>query len=693
MVPNRVLAVPELPLRSSGKVDLDRLTARAGTRPGAGPADPPATPEERQLAPLWAELLGTPAASRSDDFFEAGGHSITAMRLVAAVRSRLHRDVSIEDVLAGRTLQAMAARLAQAPRLDGTAPVRGRPAALSAAQQRLWFLERYSPEAASAYNVAFAERLHGPLDAVALQSTVDAVAVRQQVLRWRIAERDGVPYPVLDPPGPVPLQVLEVGAEALAGSLAAAAREPFALATDRLWRVRLYRLGPDDHVLAIIAHHAVFDGWSQAPLYADLAAGYATALAGGPVRLLPLPASYGDYVAWRAQRQVQRADQDLAWWVSHLDGVPTVLELPADRPRPAEQTFAGAYAGIALDPQTTAGLGVLARELSATPSAVLLAALGIVAARLTAQTDLVIGSPMVDRRHTDFEDMVGFFIDIAPLRLRLDGSAGFADHVRRARDELIAALAHPEAPLDRIVQALGLGGQLTRGPLVQVLFNMFNFAAPRLDLAGLDSRTVPVAAPGSPFDLTVYGVQRDDRLHIDVVYNADLYDEPRMTALLDALRQVIMQGIAGRDTPAAELVLPPTRPGITRSTVEPPRAVARRVEPAGPRRGEPAAVELPATPTERAVAAVWCEVLGVPAVGATVSFFDAGGSSLAIVAVQRRLNRLTGRELRVVDLFRYPTVRALAGYLDGGADAAAGAVERAARRGAARRDRSRHRSS
>ncbi|BCJ74463.1 hypothetical protein CS0771_40070 [Catellatospora sp. IY07-71] len=686
MVPARVVPVPELPLLPSGKVDVDRLLADHAATGAEVPYQEPDGDVEREVAAAWAELLGLARVGRDDDLFDTGGHSITAMRLVAALRARLGRDVAVEDVLHGRTLRVIAERAGAAAPLGGEPPVRGRPPALSPSQQRLWFLERYSPEAAAAYNIVLAERLRGPLDTEALRAALTAVAARQEVLRWRFPDADGVPYAVLDPVAPVPLPVSDLSSLAaeqreqeLAAALAAEAGRRFRLAADALWRVRLFRLGPDEHVLAITAHHAVFDGWSQSLLYADLAAAYAA-----PDTLPPLPATYADYVAWRDERRTRRADGDLDWWTSHLDGVPTVLEVPGDRPRPAEQTYAGGYAGCWLDEAATADLHRFARGLGATPSAVLLAAFGLVLAGRAGQDELVVGTPAVDRRHPDFEDMVGFFIDIMPLRLRAEPGRGFAEHVRAARDELIAALAHPEAPLERIVQAFGLGGQTVRSPLVQVLFNVFNFAAPRLDLAGLTAEPVPVPAPGSAFDLTLYGVERDGRMRLEVVYNSDLYDRSTMDGFLDALREVIVRGTADGELPAAELVPEPVRG----ARVETPRARVRPVK------AEAVISRPPETATERAVAAVWCEVLGRDAVGVTDNFFDSGGGSLAMATVQQRLNRLLGRELRVVDLFRYPTVRALAAHLDGagqGADGTDDAVELALRRGAARRARTRQR--
>ena len=687
-VPARIHVLAELPVNANGKVDFAKVRelAAEGPAPRQAPV-PPATAVEVQVADGWAAVLGAPPEDRDADFFSCGGHSITAMRLVTDLRTRLRRDVAIEDVLTGRTLRGIAAKAGAAAPV-GTEPlVRGRPPALSPAQRRLWFLDRYSPAAGAAYNAVLAERLTGPLDVPALAAALAAVAARQQVLRWRVPDTDGRPYAVVDPPGPVPLPVVPVRPADLPARLAAGVARPFDLATDTLWRAELYRLGPDDHVLAIHAHHAVFDGWSQALLYDDLAAAYARALTGAPPALPDLPATYGDYVAWRAERSTRRGADDLAWWVDHLTGVPAVLQLPSARQRPAEQTYTSASVTAALDPEGTAEVAALAARLGATPAAVLLAAFGLVLSWQSGLPDLVVGTPAVDRRHADFERMVGFFIDIAPLRLRCSGEAGFAQHVRAAREELLAALAHPEAPLERIVDGLGLGGRLDRNPLVQVLFNMYTFPAPRLELSGVVSEPVPVTAPGSPFDLTLYGVERDGRLRLEILYSTDVYDHARMAGLLDAVQQVVAAGVADPDTPVRDL------PGAERVTRDDVLDGVERAMPRAVRSG--LGIVPPATATERAVAAVWCEVLGLSGVGATDNFFDVGGTSLTAAAVQRRVNRVLGRDLRVMDLFRHPTVRMLAAHLDADEHDSNGdvardpAVAKAASRGAVRRARSR----
>jgi mycobactin peptide synthetase MbtE len=697
LVPAEVLLLPSLPLTPSGKVDTAHLRTLlpaddldldregdGGPAGVGGVTDGSAgVAEQRALARLWASVLGRPArrVRPTDDFVAEGGHSVAAMRLVAAVRSRLRRDVSAEDVFTGRTLAGFAARVAAAAPLSGGGPTTGNPPTLSPSQRRLWFLDKLAPDSA-AYNVAFAERLRGPLDVPALRAALTAVATRHEVLRWRVPDSGGVPMPVCDPPAEVPLPVLETTEDELVPRLAHDAATRLDLATGPVWRVTLYRLGPHEHVLSVVAHHAVADGWSQAVLYRDLAAAY-TACHERPAAL---PVGYGDYAVWRAEADARDGERDLAWWTAHLEGAPTVLDLPRDRERPAVQTYAGSLVSAVFTPELDSAVRRLAAGVGATPSAVLLAGLGELLRRLTGRDDAVIGAVVADRRLAETENLVGFFVDIVPLRLRSDTGRGFADAARRCLAELLEATAHPAAPLDRVVSALGVRRDPTRSPLVQVLFNVFNFAEPSLRLPGCTGTPVRVPMPGSPFDLTVYLVERDGRFAVDVVHNPDLYDDARIEAMLADYLALLAACASAPDVPLGEvaprLTSPPGLVGDAGPTGE-----AGGSAQAGPvvARGVPT----PVTPTERRVARVWCEVLGRPEVRAIDNFFDVGGTSMALVKVQAGLTGVLGREPAVVDLFRYPTVRAFAEYVDGAAGQADDALARAAHRAAARRARPR----
>jgi non-ribosomal peptide synthetase component F len=316
---------------------------------------------------------------------------------------------------------------------------------------------------------------------------------------------------------------------------------------------------------------------------------------------------------------------------------------------------------VELDGRLDRAVRELAAALGETPSMVVLAALAEALRRLSGSADLVVGAVVADRGLAATHDVAGFLVDIVPLRLRAGGPAGFADAVRSAGEELRAAGAHPGAALDQIVDALGVPRHPGESPLVQVVFNAYNFAPPRLDLAALEARPVPVPIRGAPVELTVYLVERAGRLALDLRYDSDLYDADRIRRMGADLLDLLSHLLAFPDRPAAEA---PTRFRTDGAPAAPP---ASHLHDAWlPAAAAPAASGGP-TPTERMVAGVWSAVLGVAEVRGTDNFFDIGGDSFALVQVQARLSEAAGRPVTLIDLFRFPSVRALADHLDGAA--------------------------
>lgn len=665
----------------TGKLDrpaLRALAERALAELAEAEPEFDATPTEREIARAWARVLGQ-KPTRDTDFLTGGGDSIAAMRLVAGLRARLGRQVSVEDLFDTRTVPALAERLDKAAPLPGRDLTTGNPPTLSPPQTRLWFTDQLAPDNAP-YNIALANRLTGPLDLPALRRALRAVADRHDVLRWRIRQAVGEPYAECAPPGDVPVAIVELTGESeLAERLAAGARHVFDLATGPAWLVTLYRLSADEHVLAITVHHAVFDGWSQAPLYDDLAEAYRQALGGGTPTLRPLAATYADYAVWRAERDRAGGLADLAWWTEHLTGAPTVLDLPRDRPRPAEQTYAGAEASVPLPAAADTAVRELAAKLGTTPASVLLGGLAELLRRLTGSTDHILGAIVADRGLAAFDDVVGFFIDTVPVRLRA-AEDSFADTVLASAGELRQAIAHPAAPLERIVDGLGLRRDTSRAPLVQMLFNVLNFTPPRLRLSGVDTTPVGVPKPGSPFDLTVYVTERDGRFAFDTVHNPDLFDASRVVALLTDLAELVGALATTPTAPPAEVAPHLPRAEVRTAAPGAMTVTAPDAPPVADQGGDTAATEL-------LIAGIWREVLARDSVGLTDNFFELGGHSLAMAAVHGRLTAATGRQIRMVDLFRYPNIRALAAHLNGTADKPALAA--AANRAAARRNRAR----
>lgn len=544
MVPGRVVGLAALPLNVSGKVDL------AALRSSAPALRAPASGEPDTVATIWADVFGGPVPAPDTDFADAGGHSLLAMRLVSALRARLRRQVDVTDVQLGRTVAGLAerVRLAQ-PIVDDTPPT-GSPAALSGLQRRLWFVEQLSPGMA-AHNIAMADRIDGPLDEAALRAALRTVAARQEALRWRITAEHGVPKVAVDPVGDVPLRVVDLTGRSegeVRKLLDGAATTPFDLAAGPLWRVLLIRLAPDAHVLAITVHHVVFDGWSADVLYRDLGVAYRDALARRAWSGAALRAGFADYVAWSAARAAGTARSALEWWSDHLADVPLVLDLPRDRPRPAVQTFRGASADGRIGREVADRVRSLGRGHHATPFVVLLAAFGQLLGRLTGQPELVVGTPLVDRAHAAFEPVVGCCLHVLPLRL--SGTGAFTELVRAARDELAAVRANADVPLEQLVGTLPGQRDLSRNPLAQVLFNMYDFTAARLDLPGATATRLDAGLPGSLYDLTLYVGERDGGFDIRAVYNPDLFDADRIAALLADYVRLVDQLTAAPDRPA-----------------------------------------------------------------------------------------------------------------------------------------------
>ncbi|WP_103354438.1 non-ribosomal peptide synthetase [Amycolatopsis sp. CA-128772] len=658
MRPAAIRRLDALPVNAvTGKIDRPALRALAGSEPEA--AREPGSPVEA----VWRKVLGPGAGP---DFLLSGGDSIAAMRLVAALRADLAADVSVEDVFAGRTLDELTRRVAAAAPLTGPGLTTGHAPALSPPQRRLWFLDQLAPDAAP-YNIAMAFRLTGPLDVETLRAALRAVAERHDVLRWRIRPVDGVPRAECLPPGDVALPVIPVAADAVRARLAADAATPVRLDREPPWRVRLYELGPDEHVLGFTLHHAVFDGWSQELLCADLSAAYRGKA------LPPLGVSYADYAVWRADRDRRREAVDLDWWTGHLAGAPSTLDLPRDRPRPAVQTYRGASHHQAFPAGVADAVGDLARRTGTTRAGVVLAAFGQLLRRLTGGDDHLVATVVADRQLAETQDVAGFFVDIVPVRLRARDT-DFGTLVRAGGEELLAATAHPAAPIDRLVDALGVPRDPSRAPLVQVMVNVLTFTEPRLDLPGAGGAWLPVEKPGSPFDLTVYVLEHG----VELLYNPDLFDAVRMTALAEDFTALLAALVAEPDRPAAACA--PELPRAAVRTAAPKAAARSRPEP------PPVADVAAPAATEAVIAATWREVLGLDAVGVTDNFFDLGGHSLALARVHAEVTARLGRTIPMVDLFTHPTVRALATHLHAGA-APSPELARAAERVAARRGR------
>ncbi|GDY58188.1 hypothetical protein SVIO_088110 [Streptomyces violaceusniger] len=600
MVPSAVVPLDALPLTSSGKLDRKAL-------PTPGPVGtpdtgrPPASPWERLLCALYAEVLGLPEVGVADSFFELGGHSLLAMRLMGQVRTRTGVDLGIRAVFQAPTVERLAAALQGAER-DVARPPLGPMARtgrlpLSYAQQRLWFLQELEGDRAATYNIVVGLRLRGPLDREALMAAAGDVVARHEVLRTVYPHGDdGRPWQrVLGPDAarsalhavvrdlrPVADET-DTGGDAAGSSagdatgssagdatgdapppegapnttlrtaLAEEAGRGFDLATELPLRISLFPQGDEEHVLLVVVHHIAADGWSLEPLFADLTTAYRARTAGSePDWSDELPLQYADFGLW--QRQVLGAEdrddsvlsRQLAFWKETLAELPEELPLPTDRPRPPVAGHQGSTVDITVPAPLHRRLARLARARDASVFMVVQAALAALLTRLGAGTDIPLGTAFAGRDEVAVHDLVGPFVNTLVLRTDTSGDPDFLTLLERVRETDGAAYAHQVVPFERVVEAVNPVRSLARHPLFQVMLTFQNLRATELSLPGVAAEPLEVATDTAKFDLafalaethTAEGGEPNG-IRGSLEYATDLFERHTALAIVDRLLRVL----------------------------------------------------------------------------------------------------------------------------------------------------------
>ncbi|HEV2734306.1 MAG TPA: amino acid adenylation domain-containing protein, partial [Longimicrobiaceae bacterium] len=555
MVPSALVVLDALPLTASGKTDRRALPAPDGAAASKEYVAPRSLMEER-VAAVFADVLGSPRVGVHDDFFDEGGHSLLATRAAGRLQRELGTRVPVGVLFEHTTVAGVAAWLEtsrgeqsdSSPPPPVPVPRDGSPLPLSPAQQRIWLQHQLAP---SSYNLAVALRMRGDLSAGALRGALEAVVARHEVLRSRLWLAGGEPVQTVEPARPFALPATDLAPFPEAEREAAVARyaaeeaaRPFDLEAPPLLRAALLRLAEREHVLLLTLHHVAADGWSEALLVREMGAHYEALVSGRPAALAPVPLQYGDYAVWQRGLAAGGARQRrLEFWSRALSGVPAALELPADRPRPPVQSFRGDTFRFRLEPPRVEVLRELGRREDCTLFMVLLAGFDAWLHRYTGGDDLVVGTPLAGRDHPALEPLIGCFINVLPVRVRVDADDGFRALLGRVRSALLDAYPNGDVSFDRIVDTAGLPRDASRSPLVQVLFALQNTPLERLELPGVEAERVEVAGRTSRYDLSLYlREEPDGALSALVEFAADLYDRATVerwtrhwARLLDAL--------------------------------------------------------------------------------------------------------------------------------------------------------------
>ncbi|MFE6049723.1 amino acid adenylation domain-containing protein [Kitasatospora sp. NPDC056446] len=579
MVPAAFVVLDELPLTPNGKLDRRALPAPAVGATTTGRA--PRTPEEEVLCAVFAEILSLPRIGADDSFFDHGGHSLSATRLISRIRTTLDTELTLRDLFATPTPAGLAGKLTPH---TGTRPAlttiteRPDPLPLSYAQARLWFLREWE-QGGSTYNIPLALRLRGPLDQQALQAALDDVAGRHEALRTRFPATDGTPRQQIAEDVTIPLRVIGCPGVELAGHLTHAARYSFDLVTELPLRATLFRIGTDDHVLALVLHHIAGDGWSMAPLARDLSTAYAARTAGHAPDWAPLPVQYADYALWQralldgADHRTAGAGgtgddapdtlgrRQLAYWAEQLAGLPDELELPLDRPRPA---VAGTHADavtVTVPADSHARLAELARESGTTLFMVLQAALATLYSRLGAGTDIPLGTAIAGRTDEALDDLVGFFVNTLVLRTDVSGDPTFRELLDRVRRSDLDAYAHQELPFERIVEAVNPTRSTARHPLFQSMILLQNTGEGVYEFAGATAEPHPLEHRIAKFDLTLGLTETQDGqglpagITAEFEYATELFDRATVEAMSRSFLRLLEAVTADPDAPVGQAEL------------------------------------------------------------------------------------------------------------------------------------------
>ncbi|MGZ8279159.1 pyoverdine non-ribosomal peptide synthetase PvdD [Pseudomonas aeruginosa] len=559
MVPAHLMLLERMPLTVNGKLDRQALP-----QPDASLSQQayraPGSELEQRIAAIWSEILGVERVGLDDNFFELGGHSLLATRVISRVRQEQQLDASLKALFERPVLEAFAQGLERTTDAVSTIPLadRQQPLALSFAQERQWFLWQLEPESA-AYHIPSALRLRGRLDVDALQRSFDSLVARHETLRTRFRLEGGRSYQQVQPAVSVSIEREQFGEEGLIERIQAIVVQPFDLERGPLLRVNLLQLAEDDHVLVLVQHHIVSDGWSMQVMVEELVQLYAGYSQGLDVVLPALPIQYADYALWqRSWMEAGEKERQLAYWTGLLGGEQPVLELPFDRPRPARQSHRGAQLGFELSRELVEAVRALAQREGASSFMLLLASFQALLYRYSGQADIRVGVPIANRNRVETERLIGFFVNTQVLKADLDGRMGFDELLAQARQRALEAQAHQDLPFEQLVEALQPERNASHNPLFQVLFNHqseIRSVTPEVQLEDLRLEGLAWDGQTAQFDLTLDIQEDENGIWASFDYATDLFDASTVERLAGHWRNLLRGIVANPRQRLGELPL------------------------------------------------------------------------------------------------------------------------------------------
>ncbi len=537
MIPAHIIAVDHFPLTPNGKVDRRAL-------PEPGPAAvatekyvAPTNETEREIQAIWKDILETDDISIHADFFQLGGHSILATRLVTRFRQAFEVEIPLAALFEATTIarQALLVEMEQAmgrgPSLPPLEPVpRDDLLPVSLPQQRLWFIDQFNP-GTTAYNINLTLRIRGALNREVLEQSIRLVIERHEILRTTFTNRDGTPYLTIHPDVRFELET-EDGAETtgeserIRNATSEMAATVFDLSQPPLLRMKLITLDGESSLLCGVIHHIISDGLSMGILIREVIQNYEALSRGGQPQQPPLPFQYADYAHWQRQwLSGDILDQHIRNWKEHIGSRPPVLELPTDFPRPAVQTFNGRQFDFELDEKLTRALNRFSLQNGVTLFMTLMTAWQILLHRYSRQQTILIGTPVTGRLLEEANELIGFFVNTLVIKGEYDSETTLTDALSRIRKNVLEAHAHQSLPFEQLVDLLQPERDLSHPPLFQAAFILQNLPATEQEIAGLHFEEVVPESVVAKVDISLYANETREGLRLRLEYNSDLFRE------------------------------------------------------------------------------------------------------------------------------------------------------------------------
>ncbi|MGD1807088.1 amino acid adenylation domain-containing protein [Dapis sp. BLCC M126] len=566
-IPSAFVKLEFLPLTPNGKIDKKALPEPDNVRRELENFVAPRNPTEELLANIWSQLLKVEKIGIHDDFFSVGGNSLLATQVISRLRIAFETEIPLKYLFdfptIGEISKAIDEFKGEKLQLPPIEPIsRNNDIPLSFAQQRLLFLNLLEEESTAYHNPA-ALQLTGKLNISALEKTIEEIVRRHEILRTNFVMKNENPIQVINSPSSLNFPIIDLQSLPETEKLTAAQKKVieeqtkvFDLSNGSLLRVSLLKLGEESHILSVVMHHIVTDGWSTGIFIRELSTLYQAFSEGKPSTLPELSVQYADFAYWQRQWLSQELrDANLNYWKQQLAGAPALLELPGDRPRPAIQTFRGSLESFRVNSTITQKLKTLSQESGATLFMTLLSAFVVLLSRYSNQDDIVVGSPIANRDRSEIEPLIGFFINTLVLRTQLEGNPNFSDVLKQVRQVTLESYTRQDVPFEQLVEALQPERSLSYSPLFQVMFILQNAPMDKLELPGLTLTPLGGDNVTAKFDLTLSMREIDTEIEGFLEYNTDIFDATTIIRMGEHFQQLLEAIIANPEQPITKIPL------------------------------------------------------------------------------------------------------------------------------------------